>query len=106
MTYQSTLSALSDPTRLQIVELLRRAPRSVGQLAEGLPVSRPAVSQHLRILKEANLVIEERQGTRRIYSVHAQDLSDLRAYLEEFWQDVLASFKEIAQSGSGGTDEL
>ena len=106
MTYQTSLAALADPTRRQILEQLRNGPRSVGQLAAGLPVSRPAVSQHLRILKEANLVIEKREGTRRFYSVQAEGLSDIRAYLERFWQDVLTSFKETAESDVGGTNAL
>ena len=104
MTYQNTLAALADPTRRKILEHLRSGPRSVGQLAVKLPVSRPAVSQHLRILKEANLVSEKREGTRRIYAVEAEGLADLRAYLEGFWQDALASFKETAESDVGGTD--
>ena len=109
MTYQNSLTALVDPTRRQILEQLRRGPRSVGQLAAGLPVSRPAVSQNLRILKEAHLVSEKREGTRRIYTVEPDGLADLRAYLEEFWQDVLTSFKETAgkeaaESDLGGTD--
>ena len=95
MTYQNSLAALADPTRRKILEHLRSGPRSVGELAAGLPVSRPAVSQHLRILKEANLVSEKREGTRRIYAVEAEGLADLRAYLEGFWQDVLASLKEL-----------
>ena len=104
MTYQNSLAALADPTRRKILEQLISGPRSVGQLAAGLPVSRPAVSQHLRILKEANLVSEKREGTRRIYGVKAEGLADLRAYLEGFWQDVLASFKEKAESDVGGAN--
>jgi len=104
MTYQASLAALADPTRRKILERLRSGPRSVGQLAAGLPVSRPAVSQHLRILKEAHLVSEKREGTRRIYAFEAEGLADLRAYLERFWQDVLAAFKETAESDVGGTN--
>ncbi len=101
MTYQNSLAALADPTRRKILEQLRSGPRSVGQLAAGLPVSRPAVSQHLRVLKEANLVSEKREGTRRIYGVKVEGLADLRAYLEGFWQDVLASFEETARQRNG-----
>ena len=76
----------------------------MGDLAAGLPVSRPAVSQHLRILKEAHLVSEKREGTRRIYAVDAEGLADLRAYLEGFWQDMLTAFKETAEPDVGGTN--
>jgi DNA-binding transcriptional ArsR family regulator len=72
---------------------------AVGELAEGLPVSRPAVSQHLRVLREAGLVSERREGTRRIYSVDAAGLSVLRAYLDAFWESALAQFKADAEAG-------
>ncbi len=80
-------------------------PRSVRALAEGLPVSRPAVSQHLRILKDAHLVRVEREGTRRVYSVQIEGLAELRAYLDGFWMGALASFKETVESERGGTDD-
>ncbi len=102
MTYQYALTALADPTRRRILENLLEAPSSVGVLADGLPVSRPAVSQHLRVLKGANLVAETRYGTRRIYRVDTAGLVELRAYLESFWGDVMTSYKEFADSSEGG----
>ena len=105
MTYQYVLTALADPTRREVLERLRKMPSSVRALAEGLPVSRPAVSQHLRILKDAHLVREKREGTRRVYSVQIEGLAELRAYLEGFWGDILASFKETVESDQGGTDD-
>ena len=91
------MDALGDPTRRAIFERLRQGPRSVGELAEGLPVSRPAVSQHLRVLKEAALVSERREGTRRIYSLNPGGLQELRAYFDRFWDDMLADFKAAAE---------
>ncbi len=93
MAYADAIHALADPTRRTVLEELRRGPTPVGELAERLPVSRPAVSQHLRVLKAAGLVSERRVGTRRLYAVHGQGLSELREYLEAFWQDALGSFK-------------
>jgi len=97
MAYGSALQALADPTRRTIFERLRRGPRPVGQLAEGLNVSRPAVSQHLRVLREAGLVSEQRAGTRRIYQVEVQGLAELRRYLDHFWDDVLSAFEAAAE---------
>lgn len=94
MAYSSALRALADPTRRTILERLRRGPSPVGLLAAELPVTRPAVSQHLRVLKEAGLVREQRVGTRHIYGVEPRGLAELRAYLEQFWGDVLGAFKE------------
>jgi DNA-binding transcriptional ArsR family regulator len=91
------MDALGDPTRRAIFERLRLGPRSVGELAEGLPVSRPAVSQHLRVLKEARLVTERPDGTRRIYSLNPGGLLELRAYFDQFWDDMLADFKTAAE---------
>jgi DNA-binding transcriptional ArsR family regulator len=88
-----------------VFELLREGPRSVGELAGGLPVSRPAVSQHLRVLKEAGLVRERRQGTRNFYSVNGEGLAELRAYFEGFWDEALASFKAAAESEEGGYED-
>jgi len=96
MTYESVLGALADPTRRAILEMLRDGPRSVTDLAEDLPVSRPAVSQHLNVLRGANLVTEKREGTRRIYSAEPEGLAELRAYLERFWGDVLGDFQKAA----------
>jgi DNA-binding transcriptional ArsR family regulator len=97
MAYGRTLQALADPTRRAIFERLRRGPRPVGRLAEGLDVSRPAVSQHLKVLREAGLVHEQRAGTRRIYSVEIDGLRELRQYLDQFWGDVLDAFKAEAE---------
>jgi len=92
------LDALGDPTRRRILEVVRDGPRPVGEIAKGLPVSRPAVSQHLRILKEAGLVRDRQEGTRRLYTVDPAGLAALRAYLETFWDTTLAAFKEAAEA--------
>jgi DNA-binding transcriptional ArsR family regulator len=91
------LEALGDPTRREVFERLRPGPRAVGELAAELPVSRPAVSQHLRVLKEAGLVNDEQEGTRRLYRVDPAGLAELREYFEEFWSDALTAFKELAE---------
>ena len=85
----SALAALADPTRRQIFERLRAGPRAVGDIAQGLPVSRPAVSQHLKILKEAGLITERRNGTRRLYAANPQALGELRAAIEAMWHEAL-----------------
>ena len=92
------MDALGDPTRRAIFEQLSAGPRSVGEIAEHLPVSRPAVSQHLRVLKEAGLVTERKDGTRRIYGVEPKAIADLRAYFDSFWEQALAGFKATAES--------
>ena len=92
------MDALGDATRREIMERLRSGPRPVGELAAELPVSRPAVSQHLRVLKEAGLVTERKDGTRRIYGVEPQAIADLRAYFDSFWEQALAGFKAAAES--------
>lgn len=97
MAYQTTLAALADPTRLQVLERLRDGPRTVSEIAAGLPVSRPAVSQHLRALKDAGLVRDEARGTARIYRIHADGLRELRDWLDTFWDDALARFKDYAE---------
>ena len=91
------LDALGDWTRRQILEGLRRGPRSVGELASGLPVSRPAVSQHLRVLEQAGLVSCSKDGTRRIYRVEPQGLAQVRDYFDGFWGEVLEHFAEAAR---------
>ncbi len=94
MAYQaSALLALGDPTRLAIVERLVERPRAVGDLARELPVSRPAVSQHLRVLKNAGLVIDEAAGNRRIYRVEPDALAALRAHVDRFWEQALVAYK-------------
>lgn len=90
-------TALGDPTRRAIVERLAEGPRAVGELARELPVSRPAVSQHLRVLKEARLVAERPEGTRRIYRLDPNGVGVLRADLERFWNRALAAYKAIAE---------
>ena len=97
MTYGDALQALADPTRRAVLEELRHGPTPVGRLAERLPVTRPAVSQHLRVLKDAGLVRERREGTRRLYSVDARGLADLRAYVEGFWEDAHQAFKHATE---------
>jgi DNA-binding transcriptional ArsR family regulator len=92
-----SITALADPTRRSIFERLRHGPRAVGQLAAGLPVSRPAVSQHLRVLKEAGLVTERRDGTRRLYRIEPAGLEELRDYFERFWDEALEAFREAAE---------
>lgn len=89
--------ALGDRTRRTIFRRLVRRPCAVGELARDLPVSRPAVSQHLRVLKDAGLVTDRREGNRRIYQVHPDGLEELRAELDEFWSSALAGFKETVE---------
>jgi DNA-binding transcriptional ArsR family regulator len=98
MTYKSALQAVADPTRLQILERLRDGPRPAGQIAEGLPVTRPAVSQHLKVLKDAGLIEERREGTRRIYAVNPAVLGELRAYIDGLWRDALNAFADFADN--------
>jgi DNA-binding transcriptional ArsR family regulator len=105
MTYGSAIAALADPTRRAVFEGLRRAERPVGELARELPVSRPAVSQHLRVLKDAGLVRERREGTRHFYRVDGEGIAELRAYFEGFWFDALAAFKEAVEGDQGGAED-
>jgi DNA-binding transcriptional ArsR family regulator len=91
------LSALADPTRRRILERLRKGPKPVGKLAAGLPVSRPAVSQHLKVLREAGLVREEREGTQHIYHIDPKGLGPLRAWLDQFWDSALDAFRAEAE---------
>jgi DNA-binding transcriptional ArsR family regulator len=93
-------TALGDPTRRTIVGRLAERPRSVGELAQTLPVSRPAVSQHLKVLKDAGLVVDRAAGTRRIYQLDADGLDALRAQLDGFWTKALAAYKEVAEHGT------
>jgi DNA-binding transcriptional ArsR family regulator len=92
-----TFDALGDPTRRAVFERLRGGPRPVGEIARGLPVSRPAVSQHLRVLKDAGLVTDRAAGTRRLYAIDPGGLAELRAYVEGFWDDALAAFRAAAE---------
>jgi DNA-binding transcriptional ArsR family regulator len=100
-TYQEkALQALGDPTRRQIFERLTQGPSPVGQLAHDLPISRPAVSQHLKVLKEAGLVFDRQAGTRRVYQVDPKAVEALREYFDSFWGQALQSFREAAQDQS------
>jgi DNA-binding transcriptional ArsR family regulator len=98
-TYGKALTALGDPTRRAIFEQLRTGPRSVGELAGSLPVSRPAVSQHLRVLRAAGLVSDRKDGTRRVYRVAPEGVAELRDYVNGFWDEVLAEFKDKVEGG-------
>ena len=89
--------ALGDPTRRAIFERLAERPRAVGELARGLPVSRPAVSQHLKVLKDAGLVLDRPEGNRRMYQLNPDGVGALRAYLDRFWTLSLAAFKRAAE---------
>src|SRR3954453_10994275 len=91
------LDALGDPTRRQIFKRLRGGARSVGEIAKGMDVSRPAVSQHLRVLKEARLVTDRAEGTRRLYAVDTTGLDEARKWLDGFWDETLAAFKTAAE---------
>ena len=100
-TYEAAQwTALGDPTRRVILERLAERPRAVGELASGLPVSRPAVSQHLKVLKRAGLVADQAIGTRRIYRLDPDGLSVLRAQLERFWTQALANYKQLVEQST------
>ena len=97
-TYQEAqLDALGDPTRRAILARLLEGPLAVGELASHFPVSRPAISQHLRILKDANLVLDQPQGTRRLYALNPEGFDSLRDYFDQFWSLALAAFKQKAE---------
>ncbi len=98
------MDALGDPTRRAIFERLRSGPLPVVELARGLPVSRPAVSQHLRVLKEAGLVRDQAVGTRRLYEVDPDGFGRVRTWFEEFWTDALDAFKRAAEADEGRTE--
>ncbi len=94
MAYASALAALSDATRRAVFERVLEAPRSVNEIAKAMPISRPAVSQHLRVLRDAGLVHEVKAGTRRIYSADAKALGELRAAIDGMWRTALGNFAE------------
>ena len=98
MSYQTTLEVLGDPTRQVLVERLRAGPLPVGKLAAGLPVSRPAVSKHLRLMKEAGVVRMTEEGTRNFYELDLQTLDEVLRYLESFWDTSLERFKKAAEA--------
>lgn len=97
MAYGNALAVLADPTRREVFERLRTGPRPVNAIAAGMPVSRPAVSQHLKVLKEAGLIDERSEGVRRFYSVRREGLAELRDWLDSFWSDALDAFKLEAE---------
>jgi DNA-binding transcriptional ArsR family regulator len=96
------MQALGDPTRRAIFELLAEGPRPVGEIARRLPVTRPAVSQHLKVLKEAGLVVDRQEGTRRVYQLNPEGLAALRAYFDRFWNQALAAFKSVVETDKEG----
>jgi len=101
MAYQAAFLALADPTRRQVFEQLRHGPKPVGMIASQMPVSRPAVSQHLGVLKKAGLVADRAEGTRRVYYIDPQGLASIRMWLDQFWEDALRAFKaELEKEGS------
>ena len=97
MAYANALAALADPTRRSVMESLRTGPRAVGEIARGMPVSRPAVSQHLKVLKEAGLVTDRAEGTRRVYYIDPKGLAALRTWLDQFWDHALDAFQVEAE---------
>jgi len=97
MTNANAFTALADPTRREVFERLSHGPRAVGDLAQDLPVSRPAVSQHLKVLKEAGLVTDRPDGARRIYQIDLKGLGQMRAWLDRFWDNALEAFKAEAE---------
>jgi DNA-binding transcriptional ArsR family regulator len=102
MTYQAAFLTLAAPTRRQVFEQLRHGPKAVGVIAAQMPVSRPAVSQHLGVLKKAGLVADRAEGTRRVYYIDPQGLASIRIWLDQFWGDALTAFKaELDKEGSG-----
>ncbi len=100
MAYGNAFTALADPTRRRVFERLKSGPRAVGEIARGLPVSRPAVSQHLKILKAAGLVADRAEGTRRVYAIDPHGLGALRKWLDQFWDEALAAFQAEVERGA------
>jgi DNA-binding transcriptional ArsR family regulator len=105
MTYGRAITALADPTRRRVFERLKSGPRAVGEIARGLPVSRPAVSQHLKVLKEAGLVADRPDGARRVYHIDPHGLGALRKWLDQFWDDALAAFQAEVERAERDTTE-
>jgi DNA-binding transcriptional ArsR family regulator len=106
MAYENALTALADPTRRRVFEELRSGPKPVGAIANVLPVSRPAVSQHLKVLKGAGLVREETQGTRHVYSIDPKGLGPIRRWLDQFWDEALTAFAaEVERDAPEGKEE-
>lgn len=105
MTNAKAFAALADPTRREVFERLAQGPRSVGDLARGLPVSRPAVSQHLKVLKDAGLVTDQADGARRVYQIDPGGLGQIRTWLDRFWDAALEAFKAEVEKPDEGDDE-
>ena len=105
MAYDKALAALADPTRREVFERLRRGPRSVKTIAHGMPVSRPAVSQHLKVLKEAGLVADRPEGNRRVYYIDPDGIGALRGWLDQFWDAALAAFQAEVEASAGKEKE-
>lgn len=101
-TYESVLDALGDRTRRQIIDCLRAGPSSVGEIAAALPVSRPAVSQHLTVLRRSGLVTFDELGTRNVYRLDQAGLSELRAWLDSFWESALDRYADRVRQDSSG----
>jgi DNA-binding transcriptional ArsR family regulator len=107
MAYGKALSALADPTRRRVFERLKSGPKAVGAIARGMPVSRPAVSQHLKALKDAGLVADRSEGTRRVYFIDPNGLGELRRWLDRFWDEALAAFQaEVERDTSKQEDKV
>src|SRR5215510_6728646 len=105
MAYDSALAALADPTRRRVFERLKSGPKAVGAIARRMPVSRPAVSQHLKVLKEAGLVADRPEGTRRVYYIDPNGLGALRQWLDQFWDQALTAFQaEVEREASQRSD--
>jgi len=106
MTNAKAFAALADPTRREVLERLSRGPRAVGDLALDMPVSWPAVSQHLKVLKEAGLVTDRPEGARRVYQIDPRGLGQIRAWLDQFWDVALEAFKaEVERQTDEGDDK-
>ena len=105
MAYDKALAALADPTRRRVFERLKSGPKAVGAIARGMPVSRPAVSQHLKALKEAGLVADRPEGTRRVYFIDPHGLGTLRKWLDQFWDEALAAFQAEVEKASEQKDQ-
>jgi DNA-binding transcriptional ArsR family regulator len=105
MAYGNALAALADPTRRHVFERLKSGPHAVGEIARGMPVSRPAVSQHLKVLKEAGLVADRPEGTRRVYYIDPNGLGALRQWLDQFWDQALAAFQAEVERGEQQSTE-
>jgi DNA-binding transcriptional ArsR family regulator len=105
MAYDTALAALADPTRRQVFERLRSGPQAVGAIAHGMPVSRPAVSQHLKVLKEAGLVTDRPEGTRRVYYIDRHGLGALRGWLDQFWDQALMAFQAEVETAAGHAND-